>query len=267
MRLVTRMLPAGLIALLCLVHSPNASPVSIAPTRIRVTVLKNGLPLPRWPIHVSYGANPAPAVPGSGTSLTLPDGTIVLNGVHPGIVTVIADIPWASAVPNPLTQRVDGVSTVGGQLAAIEPRTNYSVIRIQRDNTDGQGDVGLMLTGVNRDLDAGSSPYLRNSAYVGGLDLRRRFFNNNYEVRTFAAMSNVSGTADAIAALQRNTVHAYQRPDDGIAYDPTRTTISGDAERLSISKFGGGVTRFQSVYQRFSPGFESNDLGYQQRAD
>ena len=31
--------------------------------------------------------------------------------------------------------------------------------------------------------------------------------------------------------------------------------------------FGGGITRFQSVLQRFSPGFESNDLGFQSRAD
>ncbi len=62
-------------------------------------------------------------------------------------------------------------------------------------------------------------------------------------------------------------MHAYQRPDDNIAYDPTRTSLTGDAERISFSKFGGDVTRFQTVYQRFSPGFESNDLGYQQRAD
>jgi hypothetical protein len=34
-----------------------------------------------------------------------------------------------------------------------------------------------------------------------------------------------------------------------------------------VSKFGGGVTRFQSVYQRFSPGFETNDVGFQTRAD
>ena len=39
------------------------------------------------------------------------------------------------------------------------------------------------------------------------------------------------------------------------------------AERLTVSKFGGGVTRFQSVLQRYSPGFESNDLGFQSRAD
>ena len=166
-----------------------------------------------------------------------------------------------------VTQRVDGVTLLNGQRAAIEPRTNYSVLRLQRDNADGQGDIGLMLTGVTRSLDPGSAPYLRNAAYSGGVDLRRRFWSNNYEVKTFAAVSELRGSAASIAALQTNTVHAYQRPDDGIAYDPTRTTLRGDAERISFSKFGGDVTRFQTVYQRFSPGFESNDLGYQQRAD
>ena len=166
-----------------------------------------------------------------------------------------------------VTQRVEGVTPFGGELPAIEPRTNYGVLRVQRDQGDGQGDMGLMLTAVNRALDPGGAPYLRDAAYTGGFDLRRRFLNNNYEIRSFIAMSDVRGTPEAIAALQTNTVHAYQRPDDDIAYDPTRTRLRGDAERISFSKFGGGVTRFQTMYQRFSPGFESNDLGYQRRAD
>ena len=166
-----------------------------------------------------------------------------------------------------VTQRVDGVTPLNGSMPAIEPRTNYGVLRVQRDQGDGKGDVGLMLTAVNRALDPGGAPYLRNAAYTGGLDIRRRFWNNNFELRSYVALSDVRGTPEAIASLQTNTVHAYQRPDDRIAFDPTRTRLVGDAQRVSISKFGGGVTRFQSVYQRFSPGFESNDLGFQRRAD
>jgi hypothetical protein len=166
-----------------------------------------------------------------------------------------------------VTQRVDGVIPLAGQLPSIEPRTNYGVLRLQRDQDNGQGDMGLMLTAVNRSLDPGGAPYLRDAAYTGGFDLRRRFWSNNYEVRSYVAMSDVRGTPEAIAALQTNTVHAYQRPDDAIAFDPTRTRLVGDAQRISFSKFGGGVTRFQTVYQRFSPGFESNDIGYQRRAD
>ena len=176
------------------------------------------------------------------------------NGVSVGLLDAV-------------TERLGGIGSVAGLPTTIEPRTNYSVLRLQKDQADGQGDMGIMLTGVNRALDPSAEPYLRSSAYVGGTDLRRRFWSNNYEVRSFAAMSDVSGTPASIAALQTNTVHAYQRPDDGVPYDPTRTTLRGDAERISFSKFGGDITRFQTVYQRFSPGFESNDLGYQQRAD
>ena len=156
---------------------------------------------------------------------------------------------------------------IDGQHAAIEPRTNYGVVRLQRDNSDGKGDIGLMLTSVNRALDPGSTDYLRSSAYSGGLDVRRRFFGDRYQLRAYAALSDVRGSDSSIARLQRNSVHGFQRPDDDLAYDPSRRSLGGDAERISFSKFGGGITRFQSVYQRFSPGFETNDLGYQQRAD
>jgi hypothetical protein len=174
---------------------------------------------------------------------------------------------FSIGVLDAVTERVNGVDDVGGQRAAIEPRSNYGVLRIQRDHADGKGDMGIMLTGVNRALDPGSSPFLASAAYSGGVDLRRRFVGNNYELRTFVAASDVRGSSEAIASLQTNNVHAYQRPDDDVRYDPTRTFLRGDAERVSFSKFGGGVTRFQSVYQRFSPGFETNDIGYQQRAD
>ena len=168
---------------------------------------------------------------------------------------------------NALTKDVRGVTNVNGRIAAIEPQTNYSVLRLQKDHADGQGEMGMMLTSVNRSLDASSTPYLRAAAYTGGIDLRRRLFKKNYELRTFIAMSDVRGSAASIASLQSNTVHAFQRPDDGVFYDPTRASLRGDAQRISFSKFGGGITRFQTVYQRYSPGFETNDLGYQQRAD
>ena len=155
----------------------------------------------------------------------------------------------------------------GAQGATIEPQTNYAVARLQQSLFGGTGDIGTMITAVDRSLDAQSSPYLRNSAYTGGIDVRKRFFDKNYELTGYVAGSLVRGTREAIASTQLDGVHRYQRPDDNIAFDPNRTSLSGNAERLTISKFGGGVTRFQSVYQRFSPGFETNDVGFQPRAD
>src|SRR5213078_2671159 len=142
-----------------------------------------------------------------------------------------------------VTQREQGA---GG--ATIEPQTNYSVARLQQSIFGGAGDIGTMLTATNRALDAQSAPYLRDAAYTGGLDLRQRFFDKKYELTAYIAGSLLRGTSEAIAATQRDGVHRYQRPDDNITYDPTRTSLSGNAERLTLSKFGGGVTRFQSVY-------------------
>lgn len=161
-----------------------------------------------------------------------------------------------------LTQREVGVDD-----KTIEPQTNYTAARVQKSSDDGQTDFGGMLTATNRNLDSNTDSFLRRSAYTGGLDLRRRFFDKRYELTANLSGSAVYGTAPAIASTQRDGVHRYQRPDDDISYDPTRTSLTGDAERLTVSKFGGGITRFQSVLQRFSPGFETNDLGFQSRAD
>jgi hypothetical protein len=161
-----------------------------------------------------------------------------------------------------VTQREVGVDD-----KTIEPFTNYAVGRLQQDARNGQTGIGVMVTGVNRNLDDESDPFLRRSAYTGGVDLRHRFYKENYELRAYLAASQVNGTTEAITGLQRDGVHRYQRPDDDIELDPTRTSLTGNAQRLSVSKFGGGITRFQSVLQRFSPGFETNDLGFQARAD
>jgi hypothetical protein len=161
-----------------------------------------------------------------------------------------------------VTQREQGANG-----ATIEPQTNYAVARLQQSLFGGSGDIGAMVSGVNRSMDAQSAPYLRNGAYTGGIDFRKRFLQKNYELTGYFAGSLVRGTAEAIASTQRDGVHRYQRPDDNLTFDASRTSLSGNAQRLTLSKFGGGVTRFQSVYQRFSPGFETNDVGFQPRAD
>jgi hypothetical protein len=192
------------------------------------------------------------------------DASSPVNTTIVGATKLTGRLPngMSVGVLDAVTQREQG--TLGRQ---IEPGTNYFVARAQQDLNKGQGDFGLMLTATNRNLDSLSAVSLRRAAYTGGLDFRYRFFDRNYELHTSLSASRVAGTASAITALQRDGVHRYQRPDDDVTLDPTRTSLGGDAQRISFSKFGGGMTRFQSVYQRYSPGFEINDLGFQQRAD
>lgn len=149
----------------------------------------------------------------------------------------------------------------------IEPLTSYAVLRVRRDYWNGESTVGAILTAVDRALDQWTEPYLRRTAYVGALDLRRRPGGGRYELSASFALSRVSGSSQAIAATQADAVHYYQRPDGGLTFDSTRTSLWGDAEELKFGKVGGDHLLFQTSYQRQSPGFEVNDLGFLLRAD
>ena len=125
-----------------------------------------------------------------------------------------------------------------------------------------------MLTGVNRALDAGVDAVPAERRVLGRPRLPpplRRQQLRAAQLHRGERRARLAGSDRGAAAQQR--ARASSGPTTTSRYDPTRTSLRGDAQRVSFSKFGGGVTRFQSVYQRFSPGFETNDIGYQQRAD
>lgn len=163
---------------------------------------------------------------------------------------------------NAVTQREE---TDAGR--TIEPTTNYAVVRATQDFRGGETGFGVIGTLVHRRLDEWTENHLRETAVVGGMDFRHRFLNRQYEFSARALVSRVSGSAEAIDLTQRSTVHGYHRPDGGLPYDPTRTALGGDFEQLKFGKFGGGRFRFETSWQRMSPGFEINDLGFLNRAD
>jgi hypothetical protein len=157
--------------------------------------------------------------------------------------------------------------TNGAEGRTAEPQTNYMVARAMQEFRGGNSVVGVMATGVQRALDDWSTPYLRRSAWSGGLDARHRFAGNRFEVSGFLAASHVRGDTAAISRTQRSLVHAYMRPDGALTVDDTRTTLNGTAGELSLRKVGGGRTRFALGYQRKSAGFEINDVGFLTRSD
>jgi hypothetical protein len=144
----------------------------------------------------------------------------------------------------------------------LEPRTNYFAARLNHEMRRGQSSLGAMLTAVNRDLAPESEPFLRRSAYTGGIDWRHQFAKQNYEVSANVAMSQVQGSEEAIARTQRSSVHFYQRPDDEIEYDSTRTSLTGYSSQFGVNKRGGGPWRFYMGGWYRSAGFEINDLGF-----
>lgn len=155
----------------------------------------------------------------------------------------------------------------GGGGRTIEPQTNYLVARLQQDMRKGNSGVGLMVTATNRNLDADSRDYLRESAYAIGIDARHRFAGNNYQIGGSAVASRVAGSEESILATQLSSVHAYNRPDSRQDVDPTRTSLSGSRVNAYAAKVGGGILRFETGVTSTSAGYEVNDAGFLSRAD
>lgn len=163
-------------------------------------------------------------------------------------------------VMDAITAREDVADTL-----TVEPRTNYFVARLQQDLRGGRSGIGAIFSATNRSLDDATRDFLRRDAYTLGADFRHRFGPSGfYQVSGHVLGSSVHGSAASIARTQRNGVHFYQRPDDDITYDPTRTSLSGVSSGFGVSKNGGGLTRFYTGVWYKSVGLEVNDMGYMQ---
>ena len=146
----------------------------------------------------------------------------------------------------------------------VEPLTSYSVGRVRREFAN-QSSFGGIFTATNRRL--GSLTFLPASAYSGGVDWDWRF-KSFYSLTGNWVGSSVRGDAEAISSIQQNSRHYFQRPDaTAFGLDPARTSLSGTAARIALSKMGGQRVRFNSNTTLKSPGLDVNDLGFFRRAD
>jgi hypothetical protein len=204
-------------------------------------------------------------------SATVPDGGF---STAPGQTTIIGAAKLTGRIGsfsvgalNALTSDEDAViaNGVGRARQTIEPLTNYSVVRARREFKN-QSSFGFMTTMTNRNLDQ-STRFLPGGAYTGGVDGDWRL-GPKYAIRGYLAGSSVRGDAGAIADLQRNNVHSFQRPDARrLTYDPAATALNGYGGSLSIAKIAGQRIVFSSNLGFKSPGFEINDVGFMRRAD
>ena len=149
----------------------------------------------------------------------------------------------------------------------VEPLTNYFVLRAYRDRT--RAGYGVLLTAVNRDLgDPLLASQLPRSAYVGGLD-GYLFLDGrkDWVVSGRVASSQVAGDREAIEGLQLGSTRYFQRPDrPELRLDPTRTALGGWTGSVNLNRQSGAV-RVNAAAWATSPGFESNDLGFNPRSD
>ena len=205
-----------------------------------------------------------PQIVPNGDAVDLPANTTILGAAK---ITGKIGKDWSVGVLDALTDRenarfVDN-GTFGRQQA--EPMTNYFVSRVTRQ-IGALSRVGFMATSVDRRLPDELS-LLREHALSAGIDAYTRNHDKSWVLEGSLLGSRVSGSAESIAQTQRNSAHYYQRPDAGhIEYDPFRTSLDGWGGRAMLSK-ATGVWRPIFQVQAFSPGYETNDVGFLQRVD
>jgi hypothetical protein len=161
------------------------------------------------------------------------------------------------------------VDALGARVTApVEPLTNYFVARVRKELRGGNSTVGIIGTAVNRDQESPElKSLLRGSAYSVGVDFTNSWADRVWSLDGSVGFNTVRGTPEAIARTQRSSARYYQRPDaTSFHFDPNRTSLSGHTYQLALRKNSGRHWQGGVVYQETSPGFESNDLGFQSEA-
>jgi hypothetical protein len=180
------------------------------------------------------------------------------NGVSIGILEAMTDKEEA-------TVELPGGKRLG---VAVEPLTNYTIARAQKDFNGGRTTLGGIVTNVTRDLEGGDFNGLMKTAVTGGVDFSHRWHNNEYYVTGRLLGSYLEGSEEAVAAAQTSSARYFQRPDaDYVEYDPTKTSLGGYGTVVDGGRTGGTRWNYMLGFRSRSPGFEVNDLGFMTVAD
>ena len=206
-----------------------------------------------------------PQVPGG--FVDTPDNSTILGAFKlSGKTASGLSIGVLESVTGEEEARIDAGGERRGQ--TVEPLTSYFVGRLRQDFRDGDTQIGGMVTAVNRRIDDEPLDFMRSEAYAGGFDLSHYFHDRDYRLEASVHGSEIRGSEDSILRAQRSSARYYQRPDnDYTTLDPTRTSLSGHAGSLRLTRTNNHELRFQTGVAWRSPGFEINDLGFMRAAD
>lgn len=151
----------------------------------------------------------------------------------------------------------------------VEPATNYLVARTKKDINGGNSVFGGFFSATNRNIgDTYFEEFLHSSAYLAGLDFEHNWDDRNWSLSGTFSGSKVNGTPEAIEITQTSPARYYNRVDSQkLSLDPGKTSLSGFATEVSLQKSGGEHWLTSLTYSEVSPGYEVNDLGFENRAD
>ena len=151
----------------------------------------------------------------------------------------------------------------------VEPATNYLVARAKKDINGGNSVFGGFFSAANRNLnDTYFEDFLHSSAYLAGVDFEHNWNDRDWTLSGTLSGSQVNGTPEAIEQTQKSPARYYNRVDsDKLSLNPDKTSLNGFATEVSLRKGGGEHWRSSLTYSEVSPGYEVNDLGFENRAD
>ena len=214
------------------------------------------------------GQRPALSARGRGPFVDQPTQSTILGAAK---ISGRTDSGWVVAFMNATTQRENARVTEGaGAVVAevpVDPLSNITALRLRRDLREGDSYLGMIATGVGRNLNHDAFVGLRDRAFTGGVDFLHRFANRTYSLQGWLGGSHIGGSPQAMQRAQYSSVRYYQRPDqDYVSFDPNRTSLDGYAGELAFRKIAGEwLYGFEA--SMISPGFEMNDAGFQTIAD
>ena len=207
-------------------------------------------------------------MPGDSQYVKSPEQTTILSAVK---VSGKTSKNLSVAVMQSLTAKESArISNLAGHVTRqpVEPLTNYTVARIQKNYHDGNTIIGGILTSTNRFIHNNNLDFLSHDAYTGGLDLTQQWNDKEFYLDAKLIGSYIKGSQRAITLLQEAPARYYQRP--GTSYlnlDSTRTFLNGFGGKIKIGKGSKGLWRYSTSLSWYSPGLELNDLGYMKTVD
>src|SRR5439155_10251610 len=217
-------------------------------------------------LFYSRRIGPAPQGSPSGDFIDMPRATTILGA---GKITGKTSQGWTFGLVEAATDRKYAKVATGVQRfeTEVEPLTNYAAGRVQREKN--RVGFGFLATAVQRNLrQSDLSDLLTKRAYVAGgdayvfLDSRR-----DWVVTGRLAGSSVSGSPAAMETLQQSAQHYFQRPDaPHVKFKPGLTSLRGWTGSVNLNKNQGNMGVNAALWG-VSPGFESNDLGFQSGGD
>ena len=159
--------------------------------------------------------------------------------------------------------------SVPTQSYLVEPRAGYGVLRVRQDFNGGASTIGVIGTGLRRDLPSdGAFRFLPSSAVNGGIDWEHQWMNREWAFFGYFSGSHVRGDSVAMLRIQRASNHFFQRPDARmLGEDSTARSMSGFDWRMTLDKRRGQHWTGSAWAAQVSPGFEVNDVGFSTRQE